>query len=152
MHALLNFHIWLWFWFLFGSGVYILKRAYYLVTGPNPVAESYPQFFEKCWIPLLVRLVVDSGIYWLTFYPDLLNGVLSFMSKLGWNVQLHSPIPQYAVVALFFGLSIDSIVDFAVTKIPYVKDWLPQMPAPMKRSSNAAPEVNPGAPPTSQGG
>lgn len=125
-------HIWLWFWFIVGMAVYVLKRAYYLVTGPNPVANTYGDFFKRCWIPLLVRFVVDSGIYWLTFYPDLLNGAISFAaSKFGWNVQLHSPIPQYAVVALFMGLGIDSIVDFAVTKIPYVKDWLPQMPPPL---------------------
>lgn len=128
-------HIWLWLWFVIGMVVYVLKRAYYLVTGPNPVANSYPEFFRKCWIPLLVRFVVDSGIYWLTFYPDLLNGALSILSRFGWNVQLHSPIPQYAVVALFAGLSIDSLVDFAVTKIPGIRDWLPQMPGQLKPPS-----------------
>jgi len=102
------------------------------ITGPNPIANSYGQFWQRAWIPLFVRFVVDSGIYWLTFYPDLLNGALGFMGRFGWNVQLHSPIPQFAPVALFFGLGIDSLVDFAVTKIPYVKDWLPQMPGPMK--------------------
>lgn len=133
----MNWHLlWLWLWFTVGIAVYMLKRAYYLVTGPNPVANSYTEFIGKCWIPLLVRGVVDAGIYWLTFYPDLFNAAIK---STGWNFQLHSPFPEYAVVALFFGLAVDSIVDFAVTKIPYVRDWLPQMPPPLK------PPVNPPA-------
>jgi len=120
--------IWLWLWFSIGMALYMLKRAYYLVTGPNPVASTYVDFFRVAWIPLLVRTAVDAGIYWMTFYPDLLNGAIKLT---GWDYQLHSPMPQYAVVALFFGLGVDSAVDFLVTKIPYLKDFLPQMPPPM---------------------
>jgi hypothetical protein len=119
------FHLWLWFFFSLGMAVYMLKRSYYLVTGPNPVANSYTQFIQRCWIPLIVRAAVDAGFYWITFYPDLFNYVLKLTP---WDVQFHSPIPQYAVVAFFFGMGIDSIVDFAVTKIPWLNGWLPQMP------------------------
>jgi hypothetical protein len=129
----MNWHlVSLWFWFMFGIAMYMLKRAYYLVTGPNPVANNYTEFIERCWIPLLIRTVVDSGIYWLTFYPDMLDWAIK---AVGFDYQLHSAIPQYGVVALFFGLGIDSIVDFAVTKIPYVKDWLPQMPPPLPKQA-----------------
>jgi hypothetical protein len=125
-------HIWLWLWFFIGMAVYMLKRAYYLVTGPNPVAMTYKEFFQKCWIPLFVRFAVDSGLYWVTFYPDIFDALVA---RFGW--QLHSAVPQYAVVAFFIGLGVDSIVDFAVTKIPYVKDWLPQMPPPLKPPSGS---------------
>lgn len=125
--------VWLWFWFLVGMGIYMLKRAYYLVTGPNPVANTYGQFIERCWIPLLVRAVVDSGLYWLAFYPDLFNGALKY---LGIDFQLHSAIPEFGVVSLFAGLFVDSLVDFAVTRLPYVKDWLPQMPAPLPKAAS----------------
>lgn len=111
----------------------MLKRAYYLVTGPNPVANTYTEFIQKCWIPLLVRAVADSGIYWLTFYPDLFNAAIK---GVGFTFQLHSPIPEFGVVALFAGLFVDSVIDFAVTKIPYVKDWLPQMPPPLPKPEN----------------
>jgi hypothetical protein len=121
--------IWLWFFFGLGSAVYVLKRAYYLVTGPNPVANNYTEFFKRCWIPLLVRQALDSGLYWLTFYPDMFNWVVN---KVGY--QIHSPIPHYAVVAFFFGMGIDSMVDFLVSKIPWVKDWLPQMPPPLPKA------------------
>lgn len=124
--------VWLWWWFLFGMGVYMLKRAYYLVTGPNPVANNYTQFLQKCWIPLFVRAVVDSGFYWATFYPDLVNPVLKYFNI---SFELHSPLPHYGLVALFFGLGVDSLVDFLVTKIPFLKDWLPQMPPPLKATN-----------------
>ena len=124
--------VWLWFWFSIGMGVYMLKRAYYLVTGPNPIAKSYPQFVERCWIPLLVRAVADAGIYWITFYPDLFNYLLKLSP---WDIQFHSPIPHYGVVALFFGMGIDSIVDFGVNKISWLKGWLPQMPGPLPTKS-----------------
>lgn len=130
-------HLWLWMWFMFGMMIYVLKRAYYLVTGPSPVANSYSEFFQVCWIPLLVRCVVDSGVYWITFYPDLLNGVVK---AFGIDYPLHSAIPQFGVVALFAGLFVDSIVDFAVTKIPFVKDWLPQIPPPLKKNFVRIPE------------
>jgi len=129
---MIKHELWLWTWFIFGMCIYMLKRAYYLVQGPNPVANTYGQFVEVCWIPLLVRAVVDSGFFWLTFYPDILNPLVS---KLGLTWQLHSPMSNMpGPVALFVGLGMDSIIDFAVTKIPYVRDWLPQMPAPLKPS------------------
>lgn len=124
--------LWLWFWFFIGMFVYMLKRAYYLVTGPNPVANDYGDFIRRCWIPLLIRGVVDSGIYWLGFYPDMMNWALSLFHI---DYQMHSAIPQYAVVALFFGLGVDSLVDFAVSKIPYLRDFLPQMPPPMPQKA-----------------
>jgi hypothetical protein len=130
-------HLWLWLWFLFGMFVYMLKRAYYLVTGPNPVANSYGQFVQRCWIPLFVRSVLDSGIYWLSFYPELFNQALT---QMGISWQLHSAIPQAGVVALFAGLFVDSVVDFLVSKVPYIKDWMPQMPGPLKPCDPPAPE------------
>lgn len=125
----------LWLFFILGMSVYMLKRAYYLVKGPNPVANTYRQFIEVCWIPLLVRAVVDSCVFWFMFYPDILNPVIS---KLGLVWQLHSPMSDMPwPVALLAGLAMDSVVDFAVTKIPYVKDWLPQMPPALKDQPSA---------------
>jgi hypothetical protein len=127
---------WLWLWFVIGELTYILKRAYYLVNGPNPIANTYGQFFQRCWPPLLVRAIAGGGVYWLTFYPELLSTVLTFFH---WNTQFHSAIPHYAVFALFFGLGVDNLLDFALSKVPYLKDWLPQMPAPLPKSMIANP-------------
>lgn len=122
--------LWLWFWFGVGMFVYMLKRAYYLVTGSNPVANTYTEFIKRCWIPLLVRAVVDSGIYWATFTPQMLQHMLA---SLGWTnfAAGIADVSSNGFFALFFGLGVDSIVDFAVTKIPWIKDWWPQMPPPL---------------------
>lgn len=127
----MNTHLlWLWFWFGVGIIVYMLKRAYYLVTGPNPIANNYTQFIQRCWIPLLVRAVVDSGVYWATFTPQILQAGLSWF---GWTnfAENIATVSGNGVFALFFGLGVDSLVDFAVTKIPWIKDWWPQMPPPI---------------------
>lgn len=122
--------LWLWFWFILGMVVYWIKRAYFLVTGPNPIANTYSQFLQRCWIPLVVRAFIDSLVFWILFTPELASKALTYVgwSSYGWAISL---ITQVAPIAAVFGLSIDVIVDFAVNKIPFVKDILPQMPGPL---------------------
>jgi hypothetical protein len=134
----LNHEIWLWLWFQCGMAVYMLKRAYYLVTGPNPIANSYGQFFARCWIPLLVRAVIDSGIFWLMFTPGIIDKALAYFGWTNWATVAHM-VTQFAPMALFFGMGVDSIVDFAVSKVPFLKDWLPQMPGPLPPAAPAQP-------------
>ena len=126
--------VWLWLWFLIGMGLYMLKRAYYLVTGPNPIANSYPQFIERCWIPLAIRSIIDSVIYWVCFNPNIAVKGLAYIgwSNFSWVV---SVVTQFAPMAFFFGLGIDSFVDFGVSKISWLKGWLPQMPGPLPTKS-----------------
>jgi hypothetical protein len=121
--------VWLWFWFLIGMSFYMLKRAYYLVTGPNPVANTYVQFFERCWIPLLCRAFIDSMIFWALFTPGFADRALSFLGwdKFAWAISM---VTQFAVFAAVFGNSVDSVIDIAVSKIPWLNGWLPQMPGP----------------------
>lgn len=136
MQPTIQHELWQWCWYFFGVATYILKRAYFLVKGPNPVANTYKEFFKVCWIPLLVRTVADSAIFWCGFYPDFANPILS---KLGFSWQLHSPMSAIpAPGVLFIGLGIDSAVDFAVTKIPWLKDWWPQMPPPLTKPTQPA--------------
>jgi hypothetical protein len=128
----MNWHLfWLWLWFLVGMGLYMLKRAYYLVTGPNPIANTYGQFIQRCWIPLLVRSFLDGCIFWACFTPQLLSKGLDYMgwTNFSWVVAM---VTQFAVCAALFGHTVDSLMDFAVSKIPGIKDWLPQMPPPLQ--------------------
>lgn len=122
--------IWLWLWFFVGAGIYWLKRAYYLVTGPSPVANTYAQFVQRCWIPLLVRTAVDSAFFWLLFTPGVADKGLE---KLGWTnwSWVVMMITQFAAFAFCFGMTVDVGADFALSKIPLIKDWLPQMPSPL---------------------
>lgn len=123
--------VWLWLWFFVGMASYWLKRAYYLVTGPNPVANTYRQFIERCWIPLLVRAFLESLIFWVLFTPGLADKALAYLgwTSYGWAVSL---ITQVAPVAAIFGHALDSVVDIAISKVPFVKDVLPQMPGPLQ--------------------
>lgn len=123
--------LWLWLWFYIGMVLYMLKRAYYLVTGPNPIANTYGQFIQRCWIPLVVRGFLDSLIFWLLFTPGIVDKALAYLgwASYGWAVAL---ITQFAPVAAAFGHLIDSALDFLVSKIPFVKDVLPQMPGPLR--------------------
>lgn len=127
---------WLWMWFVIGELIYILKRGYYLITGPSPVANSWGEFIQRCWAPLIVRGVVGGGVYWATFYPEIISAATKFF---GWNTDFHSVFPHYAPMALFFGLGVDNLLDFGISKIPYLRDWLPQMPPPLVRSQIANP-------------
>ena len=122
--------VWLWLWFLIGMGLYMLKRAYYLVTGPNPIASTYSQFIRRCWIPLLVRGSIDSVLFWICFNPTLLTSGLNY---LGWTnfAGVIGTITQFAPMSFFAGHTIDSFADTAISKIPGLSNFLPQMPGPL---------------------
>lgn len=122
--------LWLWLWFGIGTFTYWLKRAYYLVTGPNPVASTYRQFWQRCWIPLIVRAFLDSLVFWALFTPGFADKGLAALGweSFSWAVAM---ITQFAVFAAVFGHTVDSVMDFAVSKIPWIKDVLPQMPSPL---------------------
>jgi hypothetical protein len=122
--------LWLWGWFATGMMLYWLKRAYYLVTGPNPIANSYVQFVQRCWIPLLVRAFLDSLIFWALFTPGFADKALKYLGweNAAWMVMM---VTQFAVFAAVFGHTVDSLMDFAVSKIPFFRDQIPQMPAPL---------------------
>lgn len=122
--------LWLWFWFFLGMGTYWLKRAFYLVTGPNPIANTYRQFLERCWIPLLVRAFLDSLVFWLLFTPGVVDKALTYLGWTDWSWAV-TMITQFAPVAAVFGHTVDSVMDFLVSKVPFINTVLPQMPGPI---------------------
>lgn len=131
----MNKHLlWLWLWFFIGALSYMVKRAFYLITGPNPVANDVPQFIKIAGVPLGFRFIVDSAIYWTCFTPQVLQAALKY---LGWDMAFSvvQVVTQFAVFALFFGLGIDPMMDWAIPtiigKLPFFKDWWPQMPPPL---------------------
>lgn len=128
----------LWIWFFVGAGLYWLKRAYYLVTGPSPIAHTYTQFLQRCWIPLLVRAATDSIFFWVLFTPGFADKALGYLGweNMRWMVIM---VTQFSVFAFSFGLSVDVIADFLVSKIPVIKDFLPQMPGPLDMPPPANP-------------
>jgi len=123
--------VWLFLWFFLGMATYMLKRGYYLITGPNPVANNWRQFVQRCWVPLLVRFALEGVAFWACFSSQLLSAALGYF---GWQnyAAAVALVTQFAPMAFFFGHAIDSIADFLVSKVPFVKDVLPQMPPPLK--------------------
>lgn len=133
----MSWHLtWLWFWFLTGSAVYMVKRAYYLIEGENPVANNLDEFIKVAWVPLGFRFIVDSAVFWTFFSPLIIQAALAYFGweKAAWVV---SVVTQFAVCAFWFGLGVDPIVDWGigtvVVKVPFLKDWWPQMPPPLKK-------------------
>lgn len=126
--------MWLWLWYIVGSLMYMVKRAFYMITGPNPVANDTSQYIRVAGIPLLFRFVVDSTIFWVLFKPELVQAGLKSMGWETWAWVLMM-ITQFAPVALLFGLAIDPLVDWAIPtvigRVPFLKDWWPQMPGPI---------------------
>lgn len=132
----LGHELFLWIWFGVGAMAYVVKRAFYLITGPNPVANSIGQFIKVAGVPIGFRLLVDSGIFWLIFTPQAAVALLKYF---GWDVSASvlADVTNYAVFALFFGLGVDPLVDWAIPtlvgKLPGFKDWWPQMPGPLPK-------------------
>jgi hypothetical protein len=131
----MNQHLWLWLWFGIGAIAYVVKRAYYMITGPNRAANSAAQYVRVAGVPVGFRLLVDSAIYWLCFSPDILQAGLQYI---GWGktAEVVAVVTTYAPCALFFGLFVDAIMDFVIPvvigKLPFLKDWWPQMPGPLQ--------------------
>ena len=123
----------------------MMKRAFYLIKGPNPVANSWKQFVEVAWLPLLFRFVVDSAIYWAMFTPQIAQAGLEYLGfeKFAGIVAV---ITKFAVCSLGFGLIVDSLVDWGIgtvlSKIPFLSGFWPQMPSPLPKAQ----VVNPPTP------
>lgn len=117
----------LWICFILGQLLYILKRAYYSVNGPNtPVTEkinTYKMFLISYWIPLFVRGVLGVFIFWVVmFYPDLFTKITQY---LGLNINL--TIPKVPPVAFLLGLGSDFILDWIVSKVPFLQGTIPDV-------------------------
>jgi hypothetical protein len=134
--------VWLWFWFLFGASVYMYKRGWYLIHGPNPVANTWREFFHVASAPLFFRFFVESLIFWAFFNPQLVIGLLDYFGWTSFSGTIRV-ITQFAPCSAAFGLTVDVLVDWAigtvVSKIPLFQGWWPQMPSPLPKSQVANP-------------
>jgi hypothetical protein len=131
----MNWHeVWVWAWFLLGMFTYWLKRAYYGINPPNPVATGYRNYVQRAWAPLLVRAFLESLIFWIMFTPGLADRGLAALgwNSYGWAIQVFTTIAPAAAV---LGHAADSVMDMAVSKIPFVKDILPQMPGALPQQA-----------------
>lgn len=128
-------------WICYGIGVlsYWLKRAYYGINPPNPIANGYTHWFQRSWAPLTVRGLMEAGLFWLAFTPGYADKILASVgwSDYDWAIVAITHVPP---IAFFFGHSVDSIVDMGVSKVPFINKLIPQMPGPLPTPT---PEVKP---------
>ena len=120
--------------FALGITAYWYKRAYYGINPPQPVATGYIDWLKRSSAPLIVRALVDIMLFWLFFIPGYVDKLLGY---LGWSEYEWVIVPVIHVppLAFFLGLSIDSLVDVGISKIPILRDWLPQMPGPLPQKA-----------------
>lgn len=127
----MNWHLaWVWVWFLVGMLTYWFKRAYYGINPPNPIATSYTDWLQRSWAPLTVRAFLECLIFWILFTPGIADKALAYLGwdSYQWAVMAVTQVPP---IAAAFGHVMDSVADMAVSKIPFVKTILPQMPGPL---------------------
>jgi hypothetical protein len=126
--------IWEWAWFFAGMIMFMLKRSYWGVFGPNPIGSSYGNYFKRCWVPLLVRAFWDSLIFWICFTPQLL---VAFLTFLGWSsiAGIAGDVTKFAPIAAGFGYLVDSVLDtvaaVAAKHVIFLSGVLPPMPPPL---------------------
>jgi hypothetical protein len=121
--------VWVWLWYLIGMTSYMLKRAYYGINPPNPVATGYANYLQRAWVPLLIRGLLESLVFWLAFTPGLADKALTALgwTSYDWVINIATTV---APAAAILGHAMDSIADMAISKIPYI-NLLPQMPGPL---------------------
>jgi hypothetical protein len=115
-------HLWLWMWFVIGSLLSTFKRAYFKIQGPDPDVTTYSEYIKKYWVPILFRGFTGAAIFWLTFYPAILETILGWIH---WDIKVPS-FPPVGVVALLAGLGLDWGLDFLSGRFGWFKSFVPQ--------------------------
>jgi len=113
----------IWIWLLYASGqmVHILKRAGMAVRSRTNSIHSRLEFILFFWDSLLVRVVLCVGLFWVVLSnPRALAALLSLV-----GVDLAIEVPVSRGTALIFGYFADSILDWLVSKIPWLERELP---------------------------
>jgi hypothetical protein len=122
--------VWVMFWFELGMISYMLKRAYYGINPPNPVATGYYNYLQRAGVPLFIRGFLETLFFWIFFTPGFADKALVYFgwTSYDWAVQAATSV---APVAGLLGHAIDSIADMAISKVPGLNTILPQMPGPL---------------------
>ena len=111
----------LWALFAAGHGLHVLKRASLSTASRISGTKSRSEWFRINALTLLIRFFVNAATfsYWMT-HP----GVATHLANsLGVPLNLTFE-PGHATAALF-GLSGDSMVDWATAKVPFLQKEIP---------------------------
>ncbi len=114
-------HADLWVLFFAGHGLHVLKRASLSAGSRLSGTKSRLEWFRTNALTLLLRLFVNSAAfsYWMA-HPDAATHVIETIG-IPANLTLE---PGHATAAMF-GLSADSMVDWAAAKVPFLQKEIP---------------------------
>jgi len=119
MHLPENTHLWA--LFAAGHGLHVLKRASLSAESKISGTRNRLDWFRTNALALAIRFFVNAAAfsYWLA-HP---TAATHAMSGIGLPVNLTLE-PGHATAALF-GLSGDSMVDWAAAKVPFLQKEIP---------------------------
>jgi len=111
----------LWALFLVGHTLHVMKRAGLSVSSKISGTESRAQWLRTNALNLAIRLFVNAAgfSYWLA-HPDAATRVIHTLG-IPFDLSLE---PGHAAAAMF-GLSGDSLVDWAAAKVPFLQKEIP---------------------------
>jgi hypothetical protein len=119
MHAPETAHLWC--LFTAGHALHVLKRASLSAQSRLSGTHSRREWIRTNMLALIIRFFVNASAfsYWITHPSAATHGLASF--GLPVNLTLE---PGHATAAMF-GLSGDSLVDWAAAKVPFLQKELP---------------------------
>jgi len=119
VHIPENAHLWA--LFVTGHCLHVAKRAGLSAASHLSGTTTRREWLKLNALTLVVRLFINAATfsYWIT-HPNAATHVLGTMG-IPFNLTLE---PSHATAALF-GLSGDSMVDWAAAKVPFLQNEIP---------------------------
>jgi len=111
----------LWTLFLAGHALHVLKRAGLSTTSRISGTKSRREWLRTNALNLAIRLFVNAAgfSYWLA-HPDAATHITHAL-----NIPFDLTIEPGHAAAAMFGLSGDSMVDWAAAKVPFLQKEIP---------------------------
>ena len=114
-------HTHLWALFIAGHGLHVLKRASLSAQSRISGTKSRLDWLPTNALNLVLRLFVNAAAfsYWLA-HPDAATHVIG-----GVGIPVNLTLEPGTATAAMFGLSADSMVDWAAAKVPFLQKEIP---------------------------
>lgn len=111
----------IWTLYLMGQFVHILKRAGMAVRSKSNRIATRLEFIAFNWDVLLIRVVLCAGFFWVLLTNP--HGLTRILTLFGAGIPADVSVDLGS--ALIFGYFADSVLDWIVSKIPWLQKELP---------------------------
>lgn len=124
------------FWALFaaGHGLHVLKRASLSAQSSLSGTKTRLEWLKSNALNLAIRFFVNAAAfsYWIA-HPDAATHILGSV-----GVPLNLTLEPGHATAAMFGLSGDSLMDWAAAKVPFLQKEIPPVNGASSSSTNSA--------------